>query len=79
MPGLHPMKGQRKAPPSPERLAQAARLFADGASQREVQRTTGIAYETLRKHFPGQGWTYRDGGNFRALTRHSPIQLKGTP
>ena len=58
-----------KLPPSPERLAQARQLLADGASQREVQRTTGIARETLRKHFPGQGWTFIDGGKFRALTR----------
>ncbi len=56
-------------PPSPERLAQAARLLADGASQREVQRTTGIARETLRKHFPGKGWTFVEGGEFRQLTK----------
>ena len=58
-----------KLPPSPERLAHAARLLADGASQREVQRTTGIARETLRKYFPGKGWTYVQGGEFRALTK----------
>ena len=68
------MPGQlNKRPPSPEKLRQAARLLQGGASQREVTRTTGIARETLRKHFPGQGWTYREGGSFRALTRHSPI------
>ena len=60
---------QLKRPPSPERLEQAARLLADGASQREVCRTTGIARETLRKHFPGKGWTFIQGGEFRALTR----------
>ena len=58
-----------KRPPSPERLQQAARLIADGASQREVQRTTGLARETIRKHFPGKGWTFVEGGRFRALTR----------
>ena len=58
-----------KQPPTSERLAQAARLLQDGASQREVQRTTGIARETLRKHFPGKGWTFIEGGQFRALTR----------
>jgi len=58
-----------KRPPSPERLAQAARLLQDGASQREVQRTTGIARETLRKHFPDKVWTFVEGGEFRALTR----------
>ena len=59
-----------KRPPSPERLQQAARLITDGASQREVQRTTGIARETIRKHFPGKGWTFVEGGRFRALTRN---------
>lgn len=73
------MSGQLKRPPTPERLRQAAALLEGGASQREVTRTTGIARETLRKHFPGQGWTYKEGGHFRASTRHSPIQLKGTP
>jgi len=47
----------------------AERLLTDGASQREVQRTTGLARETLRKHFPGQGWTFIEGGKFRALTK----------
>lgn len=50
-------------------MSQAAALFADGASQGEVQRTTGISRDTLRKYFPGQRWTYREGGQFRALTK----------
>lgn len=64
---------------TPEHLAQAGQLLADGASQCEVQRTTGIARETLRKHFPKQGWTYRMGGQFRALTKHSQLQLGQKP
>lgn len=67
------MPGQLKRPPSAEKLRRAAELLQGGASHREVTRTTGIARETLRKHFPGQGWTYKEGGDFRALTRHSPI------
>jgi DNA invertase Pin-like site-specific DNA recombinase len=63
------MPGKLKRPPTPERLQQAARLLTDGASQHEVTRTTGIARETLRKHFPRQGWTFVEGGKFRALTR----------
>jgi len=51
------------------RLAKAGQLLADGASQREVQRTTGLARETIRKHFPGKGWTFRQGGEFRALQK----------
>lgn len=58
-----------KRPPTPEELNLAGQLLADGASQREVQRTTGIARETLRKHFPGRVWTFVEGGKFRALTK----------
>lgn len=73
------MTTKLKRPPSPDRLAQAAELLRDGASQREVTRTTGIARETLRKHFPGQGWTFIEGGEFRALTKTSQLQLGSTP
>lgn len=62
-----------KRPPSAELLNQAADLFNDGASQTEVQRTTGIARETLRKYFPGRGWTYRQAGEFRQTTRKHPL------
>lgn len=77
---MHQMNTTRRnAPPAPEKLAQAAELLRGGASQREVTRTTGLARETIRKHFPGQGWTYIEGGEFRALTRHSKIQIGNTP
>ena len=59
-------------PTPPELLRRAADLLSDGASQREVQRTTGIARDTLRKYFPGKGWTYVEGGKFRALTKGAP-------
>lgn len=62
-------------PPTPEQIDHARRLLNDGASQREVQRTTGIARETLRKHFPGRGWTYVEGGDFRALTKAADEQI----
>lgn len=64
-----------KRPPTPERLEQARRLLADGASQRETQRTTGLARETLRKYFPGKGWTQKEGGDFRALTKTAEQQI----
>lgn len=58
-----------KAPVTQEDLDRAEALLLDGASQREVTRTTGIARETLRKYFPGQCWTFKEGGDFRALTK----------
>jgi hypothetical protein len=63
---------------SPERLSKAAQLFEDGASQREVTRTTGIGRGQLRKYFPGNGWTYIQGGEFRQLTKDSKIKLTGS-
>jgi DNA invertase Pin-like site-specific DNA recombinase len=57
--------------PAPERLKLAQDLFRDGASQREVHRTTGIARETLRKYFPNTGWTFIQGGEFRALLKRA--------
>lgn len=59
-----------------KQIEQAAQLFDDGASQKEVQRTTGLARETLAKYFPGRGWTYKDGGDFRALTKNAEAQIE---
>jgi hypothetical protein len=69
----------KRVPSFQERLRQASALFRDGASQREVTRTTGIAGETLIKHYPGHGWTYKQGGEFRQIIRHSQLQLGSTP
>lgn len=65
---------KRNAPPAPELLLQAEQLFADGASQTEVHRTTGMARETIRKYFPGRRWTYRQAGEFRQITRGSVLE-----
>jgi hypothetical protein len=61
-----------------ERLARAGQLLEDGASQQEVIRTTNVARETLAKYFPGQKWTYQQGGEFRALTRQYAPKKKET-
>ena len=66
-----------KAPVTQKDLDWAKTLFEDGASQCEVARTTGIARETLRKYFPGKGWTYKEGGDFRALTKRADRVLGG--
>lgn len=63
-----------KRPPAAELLNQAADLLNDGASQREVCRTTGLARETIRKYFPGRGWTYAEGGQFRQALKHTPLE-----
>lgn len=63
------MTGQRRSPPTPELLKRAEDLLADGASQHETQRTTGISRTTLRKYFPGKGWSKKQGGDYAALIR----------
>ena len=68
---------KRNAPPAPAKLRQAEQLFADGASQTEVHRTTGISRGALRRYFPGHGWTYRQAGEFRQLLKDAPPILKG--
>lgn len=45
---------------SQEELARFAELLADGWSHAEICRTTGVDDETLRRHFPGSAWTYRE-------------------
>lgn len=44
-------------PMSNEELAAAARLLEDGCSYNDVSRTLGRHRHTLRKMFPGYGWT----------------------
>lgn len=58
------------SPASRESLRRAEQLLAEGVSQREICRTLRMSRTTLRRHFPGRGWTYKEGGAFRALIRH---------
>lgn len=60
-----------------EELDRAAALFEDGASQREVHRTTGIARGTLRKYFPGKVWTFAEGGDLRWIQRKTAEAMRG--
>lgn len=52
-----------------DRLAEAARLIADGAPQREVARTLHIHHRTLRREFPGTAWDRSQIGEFARLSR----------
>lgn len=66
---------RRGVPVSRDVLDRAEALFSDGASQREVTRTTGLSRMTLRKYFPGQGWTFKEGGDFRAMTKTAEARI----
>lgn len=59
----------------PERLKQAEELLRDGVSFKEASRTTGVYRGTLHKYFPGMGWTPKQSGEFRALTRHAEATI----
>ncbi|MDP9185087.1 MAG: helix-turn-helix domain-containing protein [Actinomycetota bacterium] len=67
---------RRGTPITQQDLDRARTLLQDGASQREVTRTTGISRMTLRKYFPGQCWTFKDGGDFRALTKSAEVKIR---
>jgi len=66
---------RRGIPVSQEVLDRVGALLADGASQREVTRTTGLSRMTIRKYFPGQGWTFKEGGDFRAMTKTAEARI----
>ena len=42
---------------TPEQKALAKEMLEDGASYAEVGRTVGRHASTVKKHFPGYGWT----------------------
>lgn len=44
-----------------ERLALAEKCLDEGWSFNEIWKTHGITAVTLRRHFPGRGWTPREG------------------
>lgn len=64
-----------KPPTFQDRLDRAAQLFDDGVSQREVCRTTGLSRDTIRKYFPGKGWSFVQGGELAALNRWGVTQV----
>lgn len=51
----------------PEKLERARLMLEDGASRREVTRTTGLHSSTLANHFPDSGWTNRQAGAFMMM------------
>jgi hypothetical protein len=54
---------------TPERLATIEAMLNDGMSFKEIHRTEGADMETLRKHFPGRGWTLEQANEHRATIR----------
>ena len=54
---------------TPERKATIQAMFDDGWPAKEISRTEGADMETLRKHFPGQGWTPRQAQEHTSAIR----------
>lgn len=54
---------------NPEKLNAAKVLLDDGASYTEVARTLGMCKKTLRRHFPGRGYTQEQINESMALGR----------
>ena len=44
-----------------ERLDLVKTCLEDGWSQVEIYRTHRVAPTTIRRHFPGSGWTLKEG------------------
>jgi hypothetical protein len=53
----------------PEVIDKAGQMVEDGASVMEITRTTGMARETILKHFPGASWSLRDCGQYGMAVR----------
>lgn len=51
-------------PATPERLAEAKALLDDGAPIREVERSLHMSRGTVKRHFPGVGWSQSEGAQF---------------
>jgi hypothetical protein len=54
---------------TPERLAAIEAMLDDGMPFKEIKRTAGVDMETLRKHFPGRGWTIEQANEHRRVIR----------
>ena len=62
-----PTPRHRKIPP--ETWARVEAMFEDGCSQREIARTLGIAPVTIRRHYPGRGWTKQQTRDYLRMLR----------
>ena len=56
-------------PLSPERKRAVEEMINDGASFNDIIDTLHVTGETIRRHFPGRGWTPAQGSAKAHLTR----------
>lgn len=54
----------------------ALALLDDGASYTETARTLGRSRKWVSKHFPGRGWTHREGGAYGYMVRKANERME---
>lgn len=59
------------APLTTDELDTIRALLDDGAPAKEAARTVGCSDRTVRKHFPGRGWTARQTAEFVGAVRQA--------
>ncbi|QOP64928.1 helix-turn-helix DNA-binding domain protein [Arthrobacter phage Brynnie] len=63
-----PKTGKRM---TPETLAEIEARLDDGWPLKEIEKTLGVTYKTLVRHFPGRAWTPSQVGTYaRLVSRH---------
>ena len=61
---------------TPEFLARAEALFADGLPQTEVARTLKCTTQTIARHLPGRAWTPSEVGTHANHLRKANLALR---
>ncbi len=56
---------------STERLALFEKLIDEGWSFSQIQQTHRVDHKTLKKYFPGRGWTLTEGAKLGASITHA--------
>lgn len=60
-----------RPPLTKDELDTICALLDDGAPAKEAARTVGCSDRTVRKHFPGRGWTAQQTAEFVAAVRQA--------
>ena len=62
-------------PLTAEQIDHARQMLIDGASYAEVARTIGCNKETVRRRFPGRGWTREQSYDYLRTLRQLRVAL----
>lgn len=61
-----------------EMVARAATMLDDGASYAEVARTLGVDLSSIKRRFPGRGWTRQQCGQWSMFNRYQVREVLGS-